>query len=220
MRFDPLFPTKEYLPVSLYKLTYFDFDGGRGEPVRITLHAAGIEFEDHRISFDEFMQMRPTMRFTCAPVLEIDGVEVTQSNAMLRYVGKMAGLYPEDDLQALYCDEVMDAVEDLLHQVVQTFGLEGDKLKDAREKLADGWITTFVKGLADLLARGGGEYFANGRLTVADLKVYMQVRSLRSGILDHVPTDLVDSLAPSLVEHQERIGNDPVVAAYYMARAS
>ena len=202
-----------------YKLTYFDFDGGRGEPVRIALHAAGLEFEDHRISFDQFTKMRSTLPFTCAPVLEIDGVEVTQSNAMLRYVGKIAGLYPEDALQALYCDEAMDAIEDLLHQVVVTFGLEGDELKRARKKLVDGWITVFVKGLDELLTRGGGKYFADGRLTVADLKVYMQVRSLRKGTLDHVPTDLVDRLAPNRAAHAARVANDPVVAGYYAARA-
>ena len=32
------------------KLTYFDFDGGRGEPARLALHIGGIEFEDHRIA--------------------------------------------------------------------------------------------------------------------------------------------------------------------------
>ena len=121
--------------MSNFKLTYFDFDGGRGEPIRIAFHAAGIEFEDHRIPFPEFMETRGDMRFTCAPVLEIDGVNVTQSNSMLRYVGKLAGLYPEDDMQALYCDETMDAIEDLLHQIVPTFALEGDELKAAREKL-------------------------------------------------------------------------------------
>ena len=202
-----------------YKLTYFDFDGGRGEPVRIAFHAAGVDFDDHRISFDEFMKVREDMPFRCAPVLEIDGVKVTQSNSMLRYVGKMSGLYPEDSLQALYCDEAMGAVEDLLHQVVHTFGLEGDELKAAREKLADGWITTFATGFAELLARGGGEYLADGRLTVADLKVYEQVRSLKSGNLDHVPVDLLDRIAPSLVEHQLRIAEDPVVSGYYANRA-
>ena len=85
-----------------YKLTYFDFDGGRAEPLRIAFHAAGVEFEDDRISFPEFGEMRGNWRFNAVPVLEIDGTVVTQSNAMNRYVGKMGGLYPTDDLQALY----------------------------------------------------------------------------------------------------------------------
>ncbi len=202
-----------------YKLTYFDFDGGRGEPVRIAFHAAGIGFDDHRISFADFSETRNEMRFTCVPVLYVEDIEVTQSNSMLRYVGKMAGLYPEDDLQALYCDETMSAVEDLMQQVVHTFGLEGAELKAAREKLVDGWMTTFIKGFDDLLQRGGGEYFADNRLTVADIKVFVQVRSLRAGTLDHVPTDLVDRLAPALVAHEQRIAKDPVITAYYESRA-
>ena len=70
--------------MSSYKLTYFDFDGGRGEPIRIALHAAGIDFEDKRISFPEFGEMRQSTRFNSVPVLEIDGAEVTQSNAISR----------------------------------------------------------------------------------------------------------------------------------------
>ena len=201
-----------------YKLTYFDFDGGRGEPIRIAFHAGGIEFEDHRISFDDFMVQRDTMRFKCSPTLEIDGVELTQSNGMLRYVGKLTGLYPDDALQAFYADEAMGAVEDLLHQLVHTFGLEGEELKAARAKLVDGWITTFVKGLGEVVERGG-DYIADNRLTVADLKVAIQIRSLTSGMLDHVPTDLVEKLAPNLIAHADRVMNDPIVTAYYAARS-
>jgi len=200
-----------------YKLTYFDFDGGRAEPVRIAFHAAGIEFEDARLSFAEFGEMRGTTPFNALPVLEIDGVPVTQSNALSRYIGKMAGLYPEDDLQALYCDEALGALEDMLHCVVPTFGLEGDELKAAREKIVDGWLSVYVKGLGTLLERGG-DYFADNRLTMADLKAYGQTRWLRSGSLDHVPTDLVERLAPGLVAHQQRVESDPVVVAYYSSR--
>ena len=200
-----------------YKLTYFDF-GGRAEPVRIAFHAAGIEFEDNRLSFPEFGEARSRLRFNSVPVLEIDDTVVTQSNGILRYVGKMAGLYPENALQALYCDEAMGAIEDLLHYIVQTFGLEGEELKAARQKLVDGWLSTYVKGLGELLKRGGGEYLADNRLTVADLKVSMQIKSLLDGVLDHVPTDLVQNLAPALVAHNERVQNDPIVVAYYASR--
>jgi glutathione S-transferase len=202
-----------------YKLTYFDIDGGRAEPVRIAFHAAGIDFEDERLSFAEFGKMRSATRFNAVPVLEIDGAAVTQSNAIGRYVGKMAGLYPADDLQALYCDEVVGVLEDILHHIVPTFGLQGQQLQEARKKLVDGWLSIFLRGLDELLQRGGGDYFADKRLTIADLKMFVQTRWLVSGSLDHVPADLVQRLAPSLIEHEKRIAREPIVTAYYASRS-
>jgi glutathione S-transferase len=206
--------------MTTYKLTYFDFDGGRAEPVRIVFHAAGIEFEDNRISFPEFSETRSNFRFGAVPVLEIDGAAVTQSNGMCRYIGKQTGLYPEDDLQALYCDEALGVVEDSYHKIVNTIFLEGDELKEARGKLVDNWLTAYLKGLDEMLTRGGGEYFSDNRLTVADLKVFVQVRSLLNGTLDHVPADLVERLAPQLLAHNARVDSDPIVVAYYNSRGN
>ncbi|HJY06505.1 MAG TPA: glutathione S-transferase family protein, partial [Bryobacteraceae bacterium] len=53
------------------------------------------------------------------------------------------------------------------------------------------------------------------RLTVADLKVFVWIRHLKSGVLDHIPADLPDHVAPKLVEHYERVKNDPRLQAYY-----
>ena len=39
------------------------------------------------------------------------------------------------------------------------------------------------------------------------------------GTLDLVPTDLVDKLAPGLAAHCDRIGNEPIVTAYYASRS-
>ena len=204
--------------MSRYKLTYFDIDGGRAEPIRIAFHTAGIDFEDNRISFAEFGEMRSGTRFNSVPVLEIDGAQISQSNALSRYVGKIAGLYPADNLQALYCDEVLGALEDLSHYIVRTMGLQGEELQLAREKLVNGWLSIFLRGLDQLLIRGGGEYFADNQLTIADLRAFIQTRSLGGGILDYVPTDIVQRVAPGLFEHQERISADPHVSAYYATR--
>ena len=202
-----------------YKLSYFDFNGGRGEPIRILFHAAGIEFKDDRLSFEQFGKMRKSTPFDSLPVLQIDKVTVTQSNAIMRYLGKLADLYPKDDRQALYCDEVMDAIENLSFHIGQTMRLEGDALRAAREKLAEGWMTTFLRGLDGLLSRGGGEYFADNRFTVADLKAYFVIRWIQSGALDHIPKDIVPKTAPALAKFQKRIEGDPVVVAYYASRA-
>jgi len=65
-----------------------------------------------------------------------------------------------------------------------------------------------------LLQRGGGEYFANNALTMADLKMFVQIGGLTSGNLEHIPTDLVEQLAPALLSHQRRVAESDVVKAY------
>ena len=59
----------------------------------------------------------------------------------------------------------------------------------------------YLTRLQQRLEAHGGRYFAADRLSVADLKVYVFIRHLRSGERDHVPSDLPDRVAPGLVEH-------------------
>ena len=197
------------------KLTYFDFHGGRAEPVRLALHLGGIAFEDHRFPGAEFPVVRQNTPLGQVPVLEVDGVAVTQSDAMLRYAGKRAGLYPTDAYQALLCDEVVAAAEDVSIKVGNTFGLTGDALKVARLALVDGPLTKYLGWLSQQLQAHGGAYFADGRLTIADLKVFVLLRSLNSGQLDHVPNDLVERIAPTLNAHGQLVCDGAGVALYY-----
>jgi glutathione S-transferase len=200
------------------KLTYFDFDGGRGEPARLALHIGSIPFEDERISPKDWPQFRDRTAFQALPTLEVDGKMVTQSNSINRYVGKVAGMYPKDDWQALLCDEVMDAAEDIGTRIGSTMELPADAKKKAREDLAAGRITRYLEQLQIRLTTAGGEYFADKRLTVADLKIFILVRWLRSGVLDHIPKDLVDRVAPLIAKHFDRVAARPEVAEYYKRR--
>ena len=200
------------------KLTYFDIDGGRGEAARLAMAIGGVEYEDYRFPFAEFAEVRKHTPFRAVPVLTIDGEVIAQSNTINRFVGKLAGLYPDDPLQAARCDEIMDAVEDIVTKFVATFGMEGDELRTAREALVSGPLTLYLTSLQDKLLAHGGEYFADGRLTVADLKVYSWIRGLLAGVLDHVPTDLCERVAPRLLEHYRRVDANEAVAAHYAGR--
>jgi glutathione S-transferase len=199
-------------------LTYFDFDGGRGEPARVALYIGGIAFEDKRIPGPEWPKFRDQTPFRAMPVLEVDGKAITQSNTINRYVGKLTGLYPKDDWQAALCDEAMDAAEDIGTKIGNTIQMGDAEKKKAREDLAANAIPRFLEQLQARLKAAGGEYFADKRLTVADLKVYQWIRWLRSGVLDHIPKDLPQKVAPLLVQHFERVGSHPKVAAYYQQR--
>ena len=201
--------------MSQLKLTYFDFHGGRAEPARLALHMGGIAFEDSRFAFADFAEVRKSTPLGQVPVLHVDGVQVTQSDAITRYAGKLAGLYPLDAFQALLCDEVLDGVEDANVKLGTTFGLTGDALKAARTALVNGALPQYLGWLQAQLQAHGGQFFADNRLTIADLKVFTFVQGLNSGRLDHVPTDLVEKVAPLLAAYTQRIAQTPAIAQYY-----
>jgi glutathione S-transferase len=200
------------------KLVYFDIDGARGEAARLTMVIGAVPFEDDRVKFADWQALKPSTPFGALPVLDLDGQTVAQSNGINRYVGKLAGLYPSDAWQAALCDEAMDAVEEIATRVWSTMALPEAEKKAQRESLAAGPLATSLDRLQSRLVDHGGEYFADGRLTVADLKVFVWIGHLRSGQLDHVPVDLPDRVAPRLVEHHDRVKQHPAVKAYYAAR--
>ena len=200
------------------KLTYFDFAGGRAEPARLALHIGGIPFEDYRFAPADFPEVRKTTPLGQVPTLHVNGVQITQSDAITRYAGKLAGLYPEDPLQALFCDEVLGALEDINIKLGATFGMTGDDLKNAREALAAGALPKYLRWLEQQLASHGGEFFADNRLTVADLKAFGLLGWLSSGKLDHIPIDLLETAAPKLKDYVARIAQLPAIAQYYAGR--
>ena len=200
------------------KLTYFDFPGGRAEPARLAMHIGEVPFEDYRFAPGDFSEVRKTTPLNQVPTLHVNDLQVTQSDAITRYVGKLAGLYPEDDLQAFLCDEVMGALEDINVKLGATFGLTGDDLKSARDALATDALPKYLRWLQHQLESHGGEFLADNRLTVADLKAFVILRWLSSGKLDHIPNDLIEIVAPRLKDYVNRIASLPAIAQYYANR--
>ena len=200
---------------SSVKITYFDNHGGRAEPARIALSAAGIPFTDERVQFKDWLLLKPTTLLGSLPLIEVDGEKLTQSNAINRWAGRLAGLYPEGLWHAAQCDEICDIVEHLSMVMGPSFGMTGDEQKRERQRLAEGPIPQYVGGLGKRLEERGGVWFAAGQFTIADLQVADIVRMLTSGRLDHLPVDLVSRVAPGLVEHRSRVLAEPRVKAYY-----
>ena len=198
------------------KLTYFDFNGGRGEPARLAMYIGGIEFEDDRIAMEIWPERKMGTPLHQLPVLEIDGKVLTQSNSINRYIGRSAMLYPSDPWQAALCDETMDIMEDLTNIIVPTFFMEDENEKRAaREEMAKNVFPLYLGQLQNYLQERGNRYFADDRLTVADLKVFVMIRYFKSGLMDYVDVNLVDEVAPALVAHFERVNEHSQIKAYY-----
>jgi len=182
------------------RLRYFAFPG-RAEPIRDTLRIGHIGFEDEHLTPDQFRDCRAAgeLPFGGLPVLVVetreDGQCVAQSNAILRFAGRLAGLYPVDlPLQALKVDEALDMGEDIncligpsLHE------MDSERKTAMRKELAEE-ILPFWLGCFDrlLIANGSTGFIVGSSLTVADLKLYWIIDWLTMGVLDGIPTSLVD----------------------------
>lgn len=68
-------------------LKYFDIPG-LGEPIRMALSYAGVRFTDQRLSREQFGAIKPELKFGQVPCLIVDGQEIFQSAAILRYIGR------------------------------------------------------------------------------------------------------------------------------------
>ena len=102
------------------KLTYFNVEGA-AEKIRLAFKLGGIEFDDERIERANWPALKPSAPFGQLPLLSIDGKPpISQSNAILRYAGRLSGLYPEDPLQAMRVDEVIGLHDDFFRSIKPT----------------------------------------------------------------------------------------------------
>lgn len=183
------------------RLRYFPFTG-RAEPIRDALRIGRIAFKDEHLSFEQFQACRKAdeLPFGGLPVLVVETDQgelcVAQSNAILRFAGRLSGLYPVDDtLQALKVDEALGVGEDINNLIEPSLHEQDPERKMAMRKvLADETLPFWMNCFERLLVANGSTGFILGHnLTVADLKLYWIIDWLTSGILDGIPTSLTDS---------------------------
>ena len=174
------------------RLIYFDFAGSRGEECRIALHLAGVDFEDVRVKGADWPAMKADTPFGAMPVLEIPGKPpLAHSNAILVFIGRQHGLHPADAFEAAQHESLMCAVEELRHTITPTLRItDPGQKRQAREALAANELGAWGSQVERQL--GDGPFIGGATLQVADLKLYMLVRWLTTGVLDHVPTTVFD----------------------------
>ena len=183
------------------RLRYFPFTG-RAAPIRDAFNIGKIAFEDDFIQPEQFRERRAAGEFPFGglPVLDVttttDNICAAQSNAILRFAGRLSGLYPLDDpIQALKVDEALDVGEDINQLLGPSLHEQDEQKKMAmRRELAGTTLPEWAAYFEQLLVSNGSTGFIVGKdLTVADLKLYWIIDWLTSGILDGIPTSLFDS---------------------------
>lgn len=197
-------------------LTYFDFDFSRGLECRLALTAAGADFEDIRIQREQWPGMKPTVPFGALPVLNHDGRVLSQSNAILRYVGTQHGLHPTDPWASAEHDAILQSVEDLRNKVPGGRDMSDEDKKTKREAFTAGFLSQWAQTLEDRIA---GPFLEGDALNVADLKVYTILRAYLGGGYDFIPASHFDAY-PKLKALYAAVDGHDVVTGYFASRQS
>ena len=192
---------------------YFDSPASRGEECRLALHLSGVDFEDVRIKPPDWATHKPHAPFHALPTFELPGKPVlAQTNAILVLIGRTWGLHPKDDFEAARHESMMHHVEDLRTQIGTTLRMSDDDKKRTRQTIAEttlpAWAASAEKQVGD------GPFFAGDKLNVVDLKLYVMMRWLTGGKLDHIPAAIAAGY-PKLVRVHDSVRDHAGVKAWY-----
>mmetsp|Transcript_18052 Transcript_18052/g.29913 ORF Transcript_18052/g.29913 Transcript_18052/m.29913 type:complete len:204 (-) Transcript_18052:196-807(-) len=199
------------MTAATYELTYFDAPG-RAEHIRPMLHAAGIDFKDNRFHFKDWAKIQPGTPLGVVPTMKIGNTTYCQSNALARYAAKLAGFYPEDPLEALIVDEVMDTCSEIMSTAPQD--PDPETKKNRRQEWQAGGLTKFSNHIEKRIQEAGGKSVIKTP-SVADLAVWAVVDGIKRGFYDHVDAAFFDTNYPGIVATCGAIMEEPKIKAYY-----
>eukprot|EP01116_Phalansterium_solitarium_P007350 TRINITY_DN19990_c0_g1_i1.p2 TRINITY_DN19990_c0_g1~~TRINITY_DN19990_c0_g1_i1.p2 ORF type:complete len:243 (+),score=66.71 TRINITY_DN19990_c0_g1_i1:339-1067(+) len=198
-------------PAGKPRLTYFN---GRGtaEFARLTLAAAGIEFEDVRVSNLTELKTSGKLAFGQVPLLEIDSLNIVQSHAIARYIARKAGLYGSSPAEATTIDVVLDGFLDVRLRYVKARDAPADLKADAIRKFTTVELPQWLGYFERMLAQNPAGYFAGATVSIADLRAYDMLYMLQT-----LYPDALDAI-PQLRQNTQRVSTWGPIAAYLATR--
>ena len=124
-----------------------------------------------------------------------------QSLSILRYVGRLGNLYPQDINEAYTVDSTLDATKDFVEAVVKVWFLKEEEAKKAAsEEILTNTFPKFAKFINERLEKNGNKHFIAGNaLSIAD--VWLAV----------VAANWYDEKSPFFASLQETVNANPAL---------
>jgi glutathione S-transferase len=207
----------------MIKIYYSHLPFWRAEVLRVSLFIKDIPFEDVRVSREEFIHLIKTgflpngkrSPFHQLPVIEVEDKIIGQTGAIARYCGKVSNLYSDDKLKAAKIDQIIDAATDITNVVSPTIREKNQKKKmEDRKVLVNKLLPRWFRYLENLLSEDDSTWFVE-KMTIADIAIWRLLGWLTSGIIDGIPTSVVDDF-PKLKNIHHQVHTYPKVQEWML----
>lgn len=146
---------------------------------------------------------------------------LNQSSDILRYVSKLAGLYPDDPLKALEVDSMVSSIDEVFTKNIgKTIHMKAEKeeiMKVRQEMLdlKDGNVGVAFGKLDKMIGNGKSGFLFDWGITAADLQLFQNVCHLSMGILDGIPKTYITSNFKNLEQFRLRVASIPEIGARF-----
>lgn len=181
---------------------------GRAETTRWMLAVNQIPFENIVIDMPEELDaLRATgkLPFDQIPLLEIDGHNLSQSSAMIRYLARRGDFYGDTETDALWCDLMAGAVADFSETVLKAMFQPTNETAIREQQAA---FAKFAPCFEARLKENSTGFCAGTRLSFADV-ILAEALSL---YLEWIP-DILEP-TPLLKALNETVLSQPGIKAY------
>ncbi|XP_062286203.1 glutathione S-transferase, alpha tandem duplicate 1 [Scomber scombrus] len=190
------------------KVVLHYFDGrGRMESIRWLLAVAEVEFEEVYITtrqqYEKLLSDRALM-FQQLPLVEIDGMKLVQSKAIMNYISEKYNLHGKDLKERVMINMFSDGLIDLMKMLMSLpFTINKTaKLDNIQTKAKERYLPVYEKGLS------GHMYLVGGKLSCADVLLLECTLTLQ----ENLPEIL--SEFPNIKGFQDRMTQLPAVIRF------
>ncbi|KAM9804186.1 glutathione S-transferase alpha-4-like [Neosynchiropus ocellatus] len=187
-------------------LTYFD-GRGRMESIRWLLATAGVEFEEVFLTTKaEYTKLLEdgALLFQQLPLVEINGMKLIQTKAILNYIAEKYNLHGKDPEERVQINMYAWSLVDLMEMImVLPFQPDAEsKLANIQTKAKERYLPVFEKALC------GPVHLVGGKVTMADvllMECSLMLEEKFTGILGDFP---------NIKSFQGRMGRHPGIKKF------
>jgi glutathione S-transferase len=182
---------------------------GKAETIRLMLAAAGVQYvEAPYITQPEDVEKKRqsgSLLFQQVPLLEIDGKNLVQSSAIVRYLAHKYGLFGKNEDERVQIDILAEGAKDFLAYFMTFSFFDDAKLLDAIYKKA---LPRYMPIFEKLISESKSGYLVGDSLSMADVCLLE--------VLLQLPERAPDAFNgyPKLKGYLDRISSLPKIAAY------
>ncbi|XP_015672653.1 glutathione S-transferase 3 [Protobothrops mucrosquamatus] len=192
------------------KLTYFN-GRGRMESVRWLLAAAGVEFEEVFLETrEQYLKLIKggCLLFDQVPLVEMDGLKLVQTKAILNYIAGKYNLLGKDLKERAQIDMYVEGTIDLM-ALILTYPFCSPEQKEKQlatinEKAVSRYLPVYEKALE----HHKQEFLVGNRLSFADIQLLEAIL-----MLEEIKADILVPF-PQLQAFKARISSIPTIKKF------